>query len=354
MDKVIIYGAGMSGMIAAINLAREGHEVEVYDMEKGYGGSRIYNPSTHTTPIDLERTAEYVGIDLEPVFHPLIACPWYYGETKAQAPAGKLFSVERGDRPGSLDTMLYRQCEELGVKFTFDSPLRRSDIAGLPPGTIVACGLIPAAYEMLDVPYLRWYGWTSRGEIGFSNYSWIYLDPSISEFGYLSSANNYYFDLFYSTSPVSREALRRYEEFIKRHEGVEHRDWEYVSGAVPIARPDNPRLFRGDLIMCGTISGAMDPLMWFGILGAIISGKIAAIAVTDRARAEAEFAYFTRRFRAAFWLKNQVYYRVRPHVKAMGRVIDAVGVKRVERLVKQVETRNLPGSIPGYAMLGCH
>lgn len=106
--------------------------------------------------------------------------------------------------------------------------------------------------------------------------------------------------------------------------------------------------------MCGTISGAMDPMMWFGILGAIISGRIAAMAVTDRARAEAEFARFTRRFRAAWWLKNRVYYPVRPHVRAMGRLIESIGVERVERLVRQVETRDLPGSIPGFSMLGCY
>ncbi len=54
----------MSGLIAAINLARDGYEVVVHDREKGYGGDSGYNPSTHTTPIDVERTSEYVGIDL--------------------------------------------------------------------------------------------------------------------------------------------------------------------------------------------------------------------------------------------------------------------------------------------------
>jgi hypothetical protein len=354
MKKVTIYGAGMSGMIAAVNLARDGFEVEVLDRESGYGGSRLYNPSAHTTPIEIAPTSKYVGIDVSPVFHPLIACPWYYGETKAQAPAGKLFTLERGDRPGSIDTMLYRMCQDLGVTFRFNTPLAKEDVGQLEPGTIVACGLTPSVYEMLEIPYLRWYGWLSRGEIGFSNYSWIYLDPDITEYGYLSSVNNYYFNLFYSIRHVSREALARYEDLMRRHEGVEHREWEYVSGAVPLGSPDNPRLFRGDLIMCGTISGAMDPMMWFGILGAIMTGKIAAMAVVDRQKAEAEFQRFTRRFRAAYWLKNQVFYRVRPHVGAMEKAINTIGVPRVEKMVRVVETRNLQGAVPGYAMLGCH
>jgi flavin-dependent dehydrogenase len=106
--------------------------------------------------------------------------------------------------------------------------------------------------------------------------------------------------------------------------------------------------------MCGTISGAMDPMMWFGILGAIMTGKIAAMAVVDRQKAEAEFQRFTRRFRAAYWLKNQVFYRVRPHVGAMEKAINTIGVPRVEKMVRVVETRNLQGAVPGYAMLGCH
>ncbi|MEN6474905.1 MAG: NAD(P)/FAD-dependent oxidoreductase [Syntrophaceae bacterium] len=32
-----IYGAGMSGLMAAINLACEGHTVTMYEREKGYG-----------------------------------------------------------------------------------------------------------------------------------------------------------------------------------------------------------------------------------------------------------------------------------------------------------------------------
>ena len=51
-DDVTIYGCGMSGLVAAINLARQGIHVTVHDREPGYGGSRLFNPSTHATPLD--------------------------------------------------------------------------------------------------------------------------------------------------------------------------------------------------------------------------------------------------------------------------------------------------------------
>ncbi|OFW60487.1 MAG: hypothetical protein A2W01_09635, partial [Candidatus Solincola sediminis] len=351
-EDITIYGGGMSGLIAAIDLARHDYEVVVREREKAFGGDAAYNPSAHTTSIDVGRTSEYVGIDLAPVFHPLIACPWYLHETMYDAPLSHLdlHIVERGNRKGSLDALLYKEARKLGVRFKFESPLKKEDLPNLPENTIVACGLAPSVYEMLEIPYLRWYGWCSRGEIGFGNRSWIWVDEAISEYGYLSSCNNYYFDFLFSIRHVDRAALDKYREFIIRHEGVEHPDdWSYISGAVPLARVDNPRLFHEGLILCGTISGAMDPFFWFGILGALISGKIAAMAVYDRAHAIKEFERFNQRFSKAFWFKNNVWYKLlRPRVSLLEAAINTVGTKRLERIMDNIlAAENLHYSIPG-------
>lgn len=356
--SITIYGAGMSGLIAAIDLARHGYEVTVHDREKGYGGDSRYNPSTHTTPIDIAKTSEYVGIDLSPVFHPLLECPFYFHESVYNPPLNllELYTVERGNRPTSLDTLLYDEAKELGVRFEFDSPLRKEDIPGLPENTIIACGLTPSAYEMLGIPYLRWYGWCSRGEIGFSNRSWIWIDECISEYGYLSSCNNFYFDLLFSTRHVDRSALEKYKSFMARRQGVEHDDWDYISGAVPIASRDNPRLFHDGLIMCGTISGAQDPMFWFGILGALVTGKVAAMAVYDRARAEEDFQRFNRRFASSFFFKNAVWYKLlRPNVFLFDYAIRLLGQERFEKLSELAFQRDLVKmSVPGFAKLGCY
>lgn len=69
------------------------------------------------------------------------------------------------------------------------------------------------------------------------------------------------------------------------------------TAAGDMARSDNPRLFHKGLILCGTISGFMDPFAWFGILGGMLSGKVAAMAVNDPQGARREFARFNRNFR---------------------------------------------------------
>jgi hypothetical protein len=354
--EITIYGAGMSGLIAAIDLARNGYDVVVHDREKGFGGDSIYNPSTHTTSIDVERTSEYVGIDLAPAFHPLLYCPFYFHETMFIPPLDimDMYTVERGNRPTSLDTILYKEAQKVGVNFEFDSPLKKEDLPRLPENTIVACGLTPSVYEMLDIPYLRWYGWISRGEIGFSNISWIWIDESISEYGYLSTCNNYYFNLLFSIRHIDRSALDKYQDFMVRREGVEHDEWDYVSGAVPLASPDNPRLFHNGLIMCGTISGAMDPFFWFGILGALVTGKVAAMAVYDRERAMQDFERFNSGFRSGYRFKNAVWYRIRPHVSFLERQIKMAGQANLEKFMTMRFGRGkkAPFNLPGFSKLG--
>ncbi|MEW6552743.1 MAG: NAD(P)-binding protein [Actinomycetota bacterium] len=354
--EVTIYGAGMSGLIAAIDLAKHGYGVVVHDREKGFGGDSVYNPSTHTTGIDVERTSQYLDIDISPAFHPLRRCPFYFHDTVLNPPLEvmDMYTVERGNRPTSLDSLLYTQAQGLGVRFEFDSPLRKEDLGGLPENTIIACGLTPSAYEMLDIPYLRWYGWISRGEIGFSDISWIWVDEVISEYGYLSSCNNYYFNLLFSIRHIDRAALEKYKEFMVRREGVEHDNWDYVSGAVPLASPDNPRLFHNGSIMCGTISGAMDPFFWFGILGALVTGKVAAMAVYDRAGAVKDFERFNRGYRLGYLFKNNVWYKMRPHVGLMERQIRLAGPQRLTRIIEMALKRGskFPFNLPGFSQLG--
>ncbi|MBC7246150.1 MAG: NAD(P)-binding protein [Actinobacteria bacterium] len=356
-DKVAIYGAGMSGLVAAIDLARHGYEVTVHDREEGFGGDGKYNPSTHTTSIDVERTSEYIGIDLSPVFHPLVSCPFYFHETVLHPPLEilDLHTVERGSRPTSLDSLLYAEAARLGVGFRFNSPLRREDLPRLPENTIIACGLTPSVYEMLGLPYLRWYGWASRGEIGFSNRSWIWIDEAVTEYGYLSSCNDYYFDFLFSKRHVDEETLHRYRDFMLRHQGVENHGWHYISGAVPLAATSRPRLFHRGLILCGTISGSMDPFFWFGILGALVTGKVAAMAVYDRSRAAEEFNRFNRNFSSGLRFKNRIWYRIRPHVDWLEWSIRLIGPERVRRMMAYYFNRHhFPFNLPGFARLGVY
>lgn len=171
--------------------------------------------------------------------------------------------------------------------------------------------------------------------------------------------NNCYFDLLFSFGRrVDEKALRRYRDFALRHQDVEHESWDYQVGAVPPAVPDNFRLFRDGLIMCGTMSGAIDPFMGFGISGALVSGKVAAMAVSDPEGAQKEFDRFMRRFRRSFYLKEAWKRFVRPHVGLMERQIRLLGIERVNRLIRLTEREKpllpTPFAIPGFGHVATH
>lgn len=353
---VNIYGAGMSGLIAAINLAREDYTVVVHDPQKGYGGDPVHNPSTHTTPIDVAACSEYIGIDISPAFQELSHCPFYFHDTKLDPPQelfrNSFYTVERGSRPSSLDTLLYDMAVELGVQFAWEDPLRQGMIDALPKNTIIATGLSPSAFEMLGIPYRRWYAWISRGEIGFSNRSWIWVDECVGEYGYLSSVNNYYFDMLFDMKrEISRGSLERYREACWRNEGVEHTDWFYATGASPVESIDNPRLFSGDLVLCGTTAGLMDPVMGFGILGAVVGGKVAALAITDPERAVRDFDTFVRYYRLAWLYKNTIHMRLRPKVRLQEAALKWAGKFHLEALIRVLSGIRMPGPIPGFARM---
>ncbi|MCX6671284.1 MAG: NAD(P)-binding protein [Euryarchaeota archaeon] len=46
-----VYGAGLSGLVSAINLARGGYHVTVYEKEEKIGGDLHCHPSIHMTPM---------------------------------------------------------------------------------------------------------------------------------------------------------------------------------------------------------------------------------------------------------------------------------------------------------------
>ncbi len=354
--EVTIYGAGMSGMVAAYNLAVEGHEVLVREQEPAYGGSRIFNPSLHTTPLDVVKTSEYIGIDLTSVFVPVSSLAIYLHDLEIPAPVALSYHVERSSRPQSLDTLLYNKCLEAGVKFEFDSALRKEDVAKLEPGTIIACGLNKPAYEHLNIPYIDWYAWMASGEAEADPYAWMWLDECINEYGYISFANGIYYNLLFAYGQeIPREGLDKYRSFMQRIRGMEEDNWEYVSGVAPATSPDSPQLIREGLIMCGTISGSLDPFMGFGISGALVSGKVAAIAVDDRERALEEFERFNRNYAKVFEFKRGLWAELRARVDLLEDLARILGTERtIMLIIESLRKWRKSSAIPGFSPLSCH
>ena len=73
MSEQVVVGAGLSGMVAAVNLAREGRRVVVRERRGSVGGEvdieglegKVINIGDGT-PLNLKRLHAYTGIDISP------------------------------------------------------------------------------------------------------------------------------------------------------------------------------------------------------------------------------------------------------------------------------------------------
>jgi flavin-dependent dehydrogenase len=303
MKENIIVGAGPAGLTAAINLQREGYQVTVWEKEAQIGGPPGWHPSVHGTPVDTKNIWNYIGIDCSTCFHNMNEIDHFIvmGDQISDDPSahrkqlgfteGEDYVVERGGRESSLDSFLYRIALDEGVKFEFNRPLKKEDIDSLPPNSILATGLGPDVYKLLDIDFTNYMGYWTYLEVDFKDASGsAYFGAYSNEYGYSCYANGIWYILLFSRKEIPKEGLEEFNKLVKKVEGKEIKEWWRFFGRTP----KKLGLFYNDLILTGTLAGFIEPALGFGITGALVSGKIAALTVIDRQKGEAEFDRFTK------------------------------------------------------------
>ena len=169
MKEVTIVGAGISGLVAAINLARAGHQVNILEREDRIGGMPEFRPDPAGSPFDSEGRTRFTGVDTAPAATPrdeasLIA--WGKRYRIHLQGAIHMYMVERGSRSSSVDSLLLAEAEKLGVNVEFGHPvITQGAYARLPADTIVSTGLKIEPYEAMNIPYSPLYGYFAKGTV---------------------------------------------------------------------------------------------------------------------------------------------------------------------------------------------
>lgn len=296
MADVTIVGAGISGLVAATNLARVGHKVRVLERENRIGGMPEFRPDPAGSPFDLEGIKRYSGIDIAPAARLIDdAVIWAWGKsyTMPMNASTGMYMVERGSRETALDTLLLREAQSLGVEVEFEHlVLTQGDFARLPADTIIATGLKIEPYEALNIPYAPLYGYFAKGTVDHDRTTVsLWLDSFTRDYAFNCTINGVSFALLFQRDlPLSREGKEKYVTMLADLEGIEFAHWnDLLGGACPVGSIRNPRLFHGNKILAGTFAGVIDPFLFFGMLGALVSGRIAAKAIDDKAEAWNDF-----------------------------------------------------------------
>lgn len=304
MGEQVVVGAGLAGLSAAINLRREGREVRVLERRDGVGGparDMVTGELTYVmadgTPMETRKLAVYTGIDVSPACEPLLESRMYsFGKRydtffPANVPA---VLVERGSRKDSLDMFLYRIAVEEGVRFEFNQPLKtRKDFDQLPPKTILATGLFADTFDALGIPYVPVHGLFGQGMM--PDYQGpkviLYMDRYTWDYAFFSTIHGLAGALLFQRKrPLSEEAKAWFPGQLARADGIEFEEWHELDvGVLPMGSLSNPRLFHERFILAGTLAGAQDPVLLFGVHGALVTGKIAAMALGQPEAAYREF-----------------------------------------------------------------
>src|SRR3989338_9605978 len=141
MEKEIeIVGAGPSGLVAAINLARAGYKVTVYE-EKAYVGHRFHGDyqglENWSTKEDVTLLLERIGIGKRGryfVCHPYNELTVFDANLNPAVIRSDLplfYLVRRGDAPGCLDRGLLEIALEAGVQVVFSKRVERLEGGGI-------------------------------------------------------------------------------------------------------------------------------------------------------------------------------------------------------------------------------
>lgn len=290
-EKTIhIVGAGPAGLVAAINLHRQGYNVIVHESEPKIGGPASWHPSVHVTPVDFDLVEDFIGIDVRPAFADVSDHMYFFdhGERKPFADfigdIDHMNIVIRGPHEKSLDNYLYQIAKAEGVDVRFNDKWTREDFDNAPDKTIVATGFGQSAYEDLDYKFTPFYGYWTRQECDpDERHISIYTDDYTNEYGYTASKDGVWYALIFCRGDVDEDGLKAFSNRMKEMEGREAEFWGRFTGATT----RYCRLFDRNMIFAGTSSGFMGPAQGYGILAALLGGKIAAMAVEDPDAAKA-------------------------------------------------------------------
>lgn len=294
---VMVVGAGPAGLVAAINLKREGFNVILREKQARVGGDPGWHPSVHTTPVDDPGLWNYIGIncseafaDSSGVLKMLVNGQEMQGLNSMVGGDMGIKNTERGGRPTSLDSFLLRIAEKEGVKFEFKRLFTESDLAKAPKGTVLASGLTPGMYDWLNIERTVFSGYWANCETepGFISNT-FYLGQFSNEYGYSCAMNGIWYVLLFARRDIADKDLETFKVQLAEREGRTFDKWRRFLGHTP----KGPRLFYRDFILAGTLAGFVEPAFGGGITGALLSGKIAADAVTRPDHALAEFKHFT-------------------------------------------------------------
>jgi 4-hydroxybenzoate polyprenyltransferase/flavin-dependent dehydrogenase len=290
-DPVVIHGAGLSGLVAAIRLAEWGVPVEVRDGRDGPGGMAAARPAVHSVLQDPAAVAAHLGLPIEPLFQRTRRETAWIGGRRIDL-RSRHWNCLRGASQGALDRWLLDRARACGVTPRYAAPVRRED--GRTGTEILATGHSPVAFRMLGLAYEPLDGWSAvtawPGDSLLLSWRERWTGGG---YAYLAASHGHAHALVFSRgAALPADARTEFERVLADEAGLRFTEWTRSPGAAPVAAVFE----RAGRLLAGATAGFIDPFYLSGVSAALVSGGVAALAVVDPDEAKRRFGAFTRTF----------------------------------------------------------
>lgn len=277
--KVVVVGAGPSGLAAAITLARAGVNVLVHEgaAEVGHRFHRDHQGLENwTTQEDVLSFIQGLGIATDFSLLPcndVVTFDAYGNRYDLHTEQPFLYLLERGPGPNTLDSILLKQAVDLGVDIRFNSHLNV-----FPSSSIIACGptVKGSTVNAISVGY--------HFETDMANGFWVICDDRLAPGGYAYALvmNGYgtVKSCMFTDFDRQKECVEQTVNTFQQYIGLRMRNEQHHGGVgyikLPSTAMDNGRLRIGEA------AGFQDALWGFGLRIVIHSGVLAARSLLEK------------------------------------------------------------------------
>jgi flavin-dependent dehydrogenase len=273
-EEFRIVGAGPAGLAAAIALARAGRRVAVHEAAAQVGSrfqgdhQGLENWTTEQDVLDALRGQGIACNFTTMACREGVAFDAWGTRYEIRSDSPLFYVVERGPSPGTLDSALLAQAQELGVEVRFSSRVRKIEGPG-----ILAAG--PRAADTVAVGL--------HFETSTPDGWWVICDDDLAPQGYayllVCSGRGTLKSCMFSGFKRDGEYVARTIERFRKLVGLDMKNPRPHGGAGNFRIPASA--YSGTHPVVGEQAGFQDKLWGFGMRFAIASGVLAARSLSD-------------------------------------------------------------------------
>jgi len=276
MERINILGGGISGLSAAINLAKKGHNVEIFEKRSDCGKrflGDLEGLENWSSKVDVLEELDSMNIKANFDYNPFKNLSVSDGKDviKISCKIPMFYLVKRGAVENSIDQSLKNQALDKGVIIHFNKKANKENM------DIISTG--PAGQKYFGVVK------GIRFESNSDDIAFLLLNNEASANGaysYLLISNGYGCVCSVNMYATGLDANRYYKktyEMITNLVDIDIRNVKNVGGLGCFQLKH--KLVKDGKIYTGEAAGLQDLLWGFGMRYAIISGYLASISISE-------------------------------------------------------------------------